>query len=49
MVNWDGNVLIIMELQYGITNYGIHWQYGAAITHGGCENIVLDKGISDAI
>ena len=38
-----------MELQYGITINGIHWQCGAAVTHGGCENIVLDAGISDGI
>ena len=34
-------------MQYGITIKGIHWQYGAAVTHGGCGNIVLDAGISD--
>ena len=58
MVNWDGNVLIIIELdkiikdlklQYGVISYGILWQYGTTITHGSCENIVLDNGIDNAI
>ena len=58
MVNWDGNVLIIMELdkndkdlklQYGVIIYGIHWQCSTTITHGGCENIVLDNGNGNAI
>ena len=36
-------------MQYGIIIYGIHWQYSTTITHGGCENIVLDNGINNAI
>ena len=56
VVNWDGNVLIIIELDkinkfeiaawYG--HYGIHSQYNTIITHGGCRDIVLDAGSGDA-
>ena len=45
----DKNYIWIGNCGMVLSSKGIHWQYNTTITHGGCEDIVLETDSGDAV